>query len=161
MTIEEYNNTVEKYADNLYRFVLKNTGDIELANDVVQESFEKLWLKLETVDGRKVKSYLFTTGYHCMLDQLKIKNRHTDFVMDDENGSQSGDHYSDLSEILEDALDRLTVIQRTVVLLRDYEGYTYDEIGKITNLSEAQVKVYIYRARINLRNYLVKMENII
>jgi RNA polymerase sigma-70 factor (ECF subfamily) len=46
-------------------------------------------------------------------------------------------------------------------LLRDYEGYSYDEIGEITGLNESQVKVYIYRARISLKNYLVKMEYIV
>lgn len=69
--------------------------------------------------------------------------------------------YSDLSEILSDAVKLLPDIQRTVVLLRDYEGYSYKEIGDITELSEAQVKVYIYRARIFLKNYIGKMEVVV
>lgn len=69
--------------------------------------------------------------------------------------------YSDLSEILNDAVKLLPEIQRTVVLLRDYEGYSYKEIGDITELSEAQVKVYIYRARIFLKNYIGKMEVVV
>ena len=66
--------------------------------------------------------------------------------------------YSDLAEILNEAVKLLPDIQRTVVLLRDYEGYSYNEIGEITSLSEAQVKVYIYRARVFLKNYIGKME---
>jgi RNA polymerase sigma-70 factor (ECF subfamily) len=46
-------------------------------------------------------------------------------------------------------------------LLKDYEGYSYDEIGKIMNLSESQVKVYLHRARLQLKDYLVKVENVI
>jgi RNA polymerase sigma-70 factor (ECF subfamily) len=69
--------------------------------------------------------------------------------------------YSDLAEILNIAVRQLPEIQRTVVLLRDYEGYSYQEIGDITTLSEAQVKVYIYRARVFLKNYIGKMEVVV
>jgi RNA polymerase sigma-70 factor (ECF subfamily) len=48
-----------------------------------------------------------------------------------------------------------------VILLRDYEGYSYQEIGGITGLSESQVKVYIFRARKALKAYLVRMDNVI
>ena len=47
------------------------------------------------------------------------------------------------------------------MLLKDYEGYSYEEIGRITNLSESQVKVYLHRERIQLKEYLVKVENVI
>jgi RNA polymerase sigma-70 factor (ECF subfamily) len=67
----------------------------------------------------------------------------------------------DLKSIVNAALEKLTEIQRTVIILRDYEGYDYAEIGKITNLNESQVKVYIFRARQTLKNYLVNLENII
>jgi RNA polymerase sigma-70 factor (ECF subfamily) len=66
-----------------------------------------------------------------------------------------------LGEVLQDALARLPEMQRSVILLRDYEGYSYEEIGEVTGLTESQVKVYIYRGRMSLKNYLVKMENII
>jgi len=161
MTVEDYNKAVDQYADNLYRFILKNVGNDALANDVVQESFAKLWVKLDSVDGRKVKSYLFTTGYHTMLDMLKKENRHIEFDAAEDKTHQHSEQYTDINEILEDALKRLPDIQRSVILLRDYEGYSYEEIGAVTGLSESQVKVYIYRGRLSLKNYLVKMENII
>jgi RNA polymerase sigma-70 factor (ECF subfamily) len=46
-------------------------------------------------------------------------------------------------------------------MLKDYEGYNYAEIGEITGLNESQVKVYLHRARIQLKAYIVKMENVI
>ena len=46
-------------------------------------------------------------------------------------------------------------------MLKDYEGYSYEEIGRITGLSESQVKVYLHRARVQLKSYLVKPENLI
>ena len=163
MTIEEYNKAVDLYADNLYRFILKQCRIEEMAQDVVQESFEKMWMKLDHVNGAKAKSYLFTTGYHTMLDILKKDKRVTalEGEGDIEPVHQKSGQYSDISEVLEDALKRLPEIQRTVIMLRDYEGYSYEEIGEITGLTASQVKVYIYRGRISLKQYLVKIENII
>jgi len=74
---------------------------------------------------------------------------------------QSSNQYSDLQEILHDAVDLLPVIQKAVILLRDYEGYSYKEIAEITGLNEPQVKVYIYRARVFLRKYFGKLEVVI
>jgi len=54
----------------------------------------------------------------------------------------------------------LSETQRSLVLLKDYEGYSYEEIGRITALSESQVKVYLHRARVQLKEYLVKIENV-
>ena len=63
--------------------------------------------------------------------------------------------------MLEKAIENLPEDQRAVVMLRDYEGYSYKEISEITNLSESQVKVYIYRARVFLKNYIGSMEQVI
>ena len=67
---------------------------------------------------------------------------------------------SNLKRNLQDALNTLNETQKSLVLLKDYEGYSYEEIGQITGLNESQVKVYLHRARLNLRNYLVKPENV-
>jgi RNA polymerase sigma-70 factor (ECF subfamily) len=58
-------------------------------------------------------------------------------------------------------LETLSEIQRNVILLRDYQGYSYAEIGEITGLNESQVKVYIYRARLALKEYLGSIDNLI
>jgi len=78
-----------------------------------------------------------------------------------ETESDTFHNYSDLKEILNEALGKLNEVQRSVILLRDYEGYSYKEIGEITNLNESQVKVYIYRARAFLKNYIVSPEQVI
>jgi RNA polymerase sigma factor (sigma-70 family) len=63
-------------------------------------------------------------------------------------------------KILMEALNRLSETQKSLVMLKDYEGYTYEEIGKIMGLTESQVKVYLHRARLTLKNYLVSPENV-
>ena len=62
---------------------------------------------------------------------------------------------------MNEALAKLNEKQRSLVMLTDYEGYSYEEIGKITGLNESQVKVYLHRARLLLREYIVKVENVI
>jgi len=161
MTISEYNSCVDEYADNLYRFMLKQIGDSTSAKDLVQESYLKLWQKYEDVDYKKAKSYLFTTGYNKMIDNYR-KNSRQELIQESHVKTHThSEQYTDLSEILEEALDRLPEIQKTVIMLRDYEGYSYDEIGEITNLKASQVKVYIYRGRLKLKEYLVSVENIL
>jgi RNA polymerase sigma-70 factor (ECF subfamily) len=69
--------------------------------------------------------------------------------------------YSDLNEILHKAIDHLPEQQKTSVMLRDYEGYSYKEIGEITGLNEAQVKINIYRGRVALKNFIGKIETVL
>ncbi|RYD97805.1 MAG: RNA polymerase sigma factor, partial [Sphingobacteriales bacterium] len=63
--------------------------------------------------------------------------------------------------VLDRALAQLDDQARALVLLKDYEGYKYEEIAQITGLSDSQVKVYLHRARKTLKQYLVSVENII
>ena len=160
MTIEEYNNCVDQHSDNLYRFLLKNIRDEALASDFVQDSYETLWLNYQGIDALKAKSYLFSTGYHKMIDYIRKYKRISPIHDKDLNSHVHFEQYSDLKEILNDAITRLPEDQKAVILLRDYEGYSYKEIAGITSLTESQVKVYIYRARVFLKNYIVKMENV-
>ena len=161
MTVEEYNKAVEKYADNLYRFVLKNLKDEHMSRDIIQDTFEKLWVKLEDVSGLKVKTYLFTSAYHTMIDYIRKEKRYADADPADMSELSHSNQYSDLEEVLESAVENLPEDQKAVVMLRDYEGYSYKEIADITKLSESQVKVYIYRARVYLKNYIGSMEQVV
>ena len=161
MTVSEYNSSVDLYSDRLYRFVLKSIKDMHKAEDIVQDSYEKLWKNVENVSYEKVKSYLFTTAYHTMIDRIR-KEKRSSFTEDMNLAEQSHENnYSDLSEVLKEAVNQLPEIQRMVILLRDYEGYSYHEIGEVTNLSESQVKVYIYRARVFLKKYIGNIEVVV
>ncbi len=161
MTEREYNECVNLYADNVYRFILKNLRLEEDARDVVQTAYEKLWKNRLEVDATKSKSYLFTTAYHQMIDHLRKTKRIQLRESFREEARISDRPVNDLKKTLEEALARLNEKQRSLVLLKDYEGYSYAEIGQITGLNESQVKVYLHRARIQLKNYLVKVENLI
>ena len=161
MTLAEYNRAVDAWADALYRYTLKNLRSTMTAKDIVQDCYERLWIHREQVDTLKVKSWLFTTAHHTMIDEIRKWRKET--VVETgklpENTYQHG--YSDLQEILQMAVDQLPEIQKSVLLLRDYEGYSYREIGDMTGLSEAQVKVYIYRSRLFMKNYIGTLDTVI
>jgi RNA polymerase sigma factor (sigma-70 family) len=160
MTVREYNRSVEEFADPVYRFIRANLKDEERASDIVQDSYEKLWRHVAEIDFQIVKSWLFSTAYHTMVDIIRREKRMTSFGDFYENLSYES-QYSDLNEILHAALDRLPEHQKTPVLLRDYEGYSYKEIGEITGQTESQVKINIYRGRVALKNYIGTIESVL
>lgn len=161
MKIREYNQCVDQYADGVYRFILKHLKDEDRAKDVVQDAFLKMWEKKDQIENGKFKSYLFTTAYHTMIDLIR-RNKKIQYRDDlPMHSSYSEINPPDLKTLLNEALERLPAIQKTVILLRDYEGYNYEEIGEICSLKPSQVKVYIYRARVSLKSYIRKPELVI
>ncbi|MBS1657103.1 MAG: RNA polymerase sigma factor [Bacteroidetes bacterium] len=162
MTVQEYNQCVEQYADRVYRFILKNMKNADDAQDVVQNAFEILWKNHEGVSFEKSRSYLFTVAYHNMIDHFRKKKFDGEIGEEHEEQVQGSSYqYTGAKAAVELALKKLPAIQQQVVMLRDYEGYSYEEIGQITGLNESQVKVYIFRARTALKNFLVSAENAI
>lgn len=161
MTAKEYNIAVDEFSDNIYRFALKHLKNEMSAKDIVQETFTKVWIKHEEVSVEKVKSYLFTTAYHAIVDWIRKDGRNGDFERVEHTATTEFSISFDVQEVLNEALDRLPEIQKTVVLLRDYEGYNYAEIAEITELNESQVKVYIFRARQALKEYIKKLELVV
>jgi RNA polymerase sigma-70 factor (ECF subfamily) len=161
MTTAEYNKCVDQHADGVYRFILKNLRDEERARDIVQESFSRMWEKATEITSEKAKSYLFTTAYHTMIDDIRREKRTSRLNENHTEGLSVGHDWTDLREVLQIALDTLPEIQKIVITLRDYEGYSYEEIGRITNLSESQVKVYIYRGRVALKNYIGSLDRVL
>jgi RNA polymerase sigma factor (sigma-70 family) len=158
MEVNEYNLCVHKWADALFRFACKCTGNPDDAHDVVQNSFVVLWQKRKDVAEVKAKAFLFQVAYNNAIDSYRRKSKLTFKEMPEDSYTLGN---PDLKKILETALATLDEQGRALVLLKDYEGYRYDEIAEITGLTETQVKVYLHRARKILKEYLVSVENII
>lgn len=161
MTEKNYNDCVTQYADNVFRFIVKNLKHEEDARDIVQTAFEKMWRNREAVENDKAKSYLFTVAYNQMIDHIRKNKRiqlKEEFKEEIKVGYQANNN---TKKVLMEALNRLSETQKSLIMLKDYEGYNYEEIGKIMSLNESQVKVYLHRARLALRDYLVKPENVL
>jgi RNA polymerase sigma-70 factor (ECF subfamily) len=156
MTDREYNECVQLHADGLYRFILKNTRHREDASDIVQSAYEKMWRNREIVDNKTAKSFLFKVAYNEMIDQYRKRKNKVQFE-DLPLYQPAADH----RKLLEHALSRLPETQRMLVLLKDEHGYSYTEISRITGLNVVQVKVYLHRSRLQLKNHLGRLENIL
>ncbi len=154
MTDKDYNDCVDNFADGVYRFIVKNIRHTEDAQDIVQSAFEKLWVNRAQVLPEKAKSYLFTVAYHQMIDHIRTSNKmplSEDTFIPHQPINQE---QAELKQLLMRAVNQLNPTQKSLVLLKDYEGYSYQEIGEIMNLSDSQVKVYLHRARLILKNKL-------
>lgn len=155
MTDKVFNKAVDDFSDGVYRFILKNLGNEEDAKDIVQSAFEKLWIHRHKVESDKIKSYLFTVAYRQMIDHIRKVKKMPFVEMRDELPKQVVfQQHTDVKQQLLRAIHELNETQKSLILLKDYEGYNYQEIGAIMDLSESQVKVYIHRARQILINKL-------
>ncbi|MCH3923759.1 MAG: RNA polymerase sigma factor [Bacteroidales bacterium] len=159
MTIKEYNECVKNSADRVYCFVIKQVKDSWIAEDIVQDSFMKLWEKKELVDKQKAKTYLYRIAYNNIVDNFR-KNK---YFVNESNiiEQETRIDYSDAKEIIDKALDTLPQIQKAIILLKDNEGYSYEEISQMLDISMEKVKVYLYRARVKMKEMIVKKENIL
>jgi len=152
MNITTYNGFVRDFSDHLMRYACKVCGNSTNAEDAVQEAFIRLWDNRSKIDIPGVKSWLFTTVYRILIDQHR-KNKRMEMweELPDaavEERFDSGDYSDDIKR----ALDALSPTQKSIVLLRDIEGYSYDDIAQIMEIKLSQVKTYLFRARKKLKS---------
>lgn len=148
MTPSQYNICVKQYADGVYRFIMKNIRNSDEAQNIVQNTFEKLWVKREEVNFEKAKSYIFTIAYRNMIDVIRASKKMTsidEYYTNERSAVQA--EYSGIKAAVDKIVNKLPENQRSVLMLRDYEGYDYKAISDITGMTEAQVKINIFRAR--------------
>lgn len=159
MQHNQFNHIVDEYANRLCRFAVKLLKDKDMAKDITQDVFAKLWEQKHLVDVEKIKSWLFTVTYRLCINALEKQNR----MVYDHNfeGINYEPDSNDLKTVLNNSLEMLSEVQKSILLLRDYEGYNYDEIGQILNLTESQVKVYLFRARQKMKDYLKDIDLVI
>lgn len=154
MTREEYNSIAKSVSGKLFTYLKKSIGDEEVANDLVQESYARLWEHRKNIAKEQAEKWLFTTGYNAMLNWIR-KNKRIERIeqVSFEEPLERENQY-DTKEWIEKGLKQLTEEQKQIILLRDMQGYSYKEIEEITNLKESQVKVYLFRARRKLKEIL-------
>lgn len=154
MTREEYNNIAKTVSSKLYTYLKKSLRDEDTANDLVQESYAKLWEHRKEIKIEQAEKWLFTTGYRAMLNWIR-KNKRIDRI-DSVNFDEPLDRENEYEtkEWIEKGLAQLTDDQKRIILLRDMQGYSYKEIEEITEMKESQVKVYLFRARKKLKEVL-------
>lgn len=153
MNTTQYNKCVEAQADNLYRFILGIVKHHAQAEDIIQESFARMWENRAKVELGKEKSYLFTIAYRLAISELRShKKMNSDEIPI--THFAPNEEYDNLTELLWQALDTLSPTGRSTIMLCDWEGYTYNEIAEIMQMSLAQVKITIHRSRNEIKEKL-------
>lgn len=155
MKTKQYNDIVSLYSDHIYHFLIRIIGDDSIASDITQDVFMQLWNHRNNVDEEKVKSWLFTTAKNRALNHIK---KHREKAWDD-SMIEPNDEYIvvnslEYKDMLDQALKLLTGEQRTLILLRDLEGYDYEEIASISGVPHQHVKARLFRARKRLKEVL-------
>lgn len=152
MTRKEYNILVNNLSDRVYRFLLYNTKNSEDAHDLVQESFLKLWVNRKKIDKQAAEKWLFVTAHNTMINFVKRRARSQATDNFDIFEKRVEDNNLEAKDLVEQCFVELSQQHKSILLLRDLEGYNYQEIGEILELSEAQVKTYLFRARSKFRD---------
>lgn len=155
MKRKEYNIVVQKHSDNLFGYALKFLRSTADAEDIVQDTLEKLWIHRKAVDFERAKSWMFTTAHNAMINFSNKKGRtHLSSEMIRFDKGDGVTNQFENKQIVDIAVSILPPVQKSIILLRDLEGYSYKEIGDIMDLSESQVKVYLFRARKKIKKQL-------
>ncbi|NWF88813.1 MAG: sigma-70 family RNA polymerase sigma factor [Ignavibacteriaceae bacterium] len=155
---------VKLYEKTIYSFAFKVCRNPEKAENTMQETFISMVKSLKQFDGKsKLSTWLYRiTANHCLMEYRKRKHNYVS--IDDDDALISEDSVADwanvpsftienseLKSVLDNAIQKLSPEYRIVFLLRDVEGLSTEETGKITDLSVPAVKSRLHRARAFLR----------
>jgi RNA polymerase sigma factor (sigma-70 family) len=159
----EFSNLVSRLKDKLFRISLDIVHDSELASDVVQEVFIKVWEKKEEMANiENLDAYCVRMTRNLSIDKTRLKHyKNQDLTVayklehSNPSPSRSAEINDALSKIRE-LIKELPESQRQVLMLRDFDGYSYLEIADMLEIPLNQVKVYLYRARQYIRNKMEK-----
>ena len=153
MKTDEYNLAVKLHTQRIYRFSCKMLEDKDSAKDVVQDAFLRLWEYDKQIEFDKIKSWLYTTSYRLCLELIEKKKRNvSDSILEDY--ISGNENYSDLTSVINHSLVLLTDVQKSVLMLKDYEGFKYKEISQILKISEDSVKTHLFRGRQKIKKYI-------
>lgn len=152
---------VEQYQDQawtLARYLLKDPSEAE---DACQDAFVKLWRHQESIDPDKIRPWLMRVTRNGCLDRLR--RRHPTEELEDWHqpdlvpGPMQDLHRHELGERLKLSISGLKEPYRSLVVLRDIQQHSYEEVAGVLELSLSQVKVYLHRARKQLREQLAEV----
>ena len=158
---KKYRQWVREYQDQAWtvaRYILK---DAQEAEDATQEAFVKLWNNQDNIDPKRVKAWLMKVTRNGCLDRLRRRKDNVEFdesyMTADNSGPMQGVANSETREWLKRAIGSLKEPYRSLVVLRDVNQHSYEEVATMLELNLAQVKTYLHRARKQLREQLAEV----
>jgi RNA polymerase sigma factor (sigma-70 family) len=159
MTKDDFVMCAKLFTPNLLRFSKRVAGNALETEDIVQECFEILWKNKEKVEMKSAKSYLFSVAHKKIIDSFRSESRLEIFDTSNHELMANPDQ-SDTQELVQLAINKIPAIYKELLTLRDLECYSYKEIEEITRLTEAQVKVYLFRARKAIKEKILELETV-
>ena len=148
----------------LFRFFLRSLNHHEDAEDLTQRVFIRIYRSSERYQAKaKFSTWVFTIARNLLIDEIKKRNRRPQMVFDEhiEKVGDGEDRRSEeLTEILIRHLDSLPENHRSALLLRVQRELSYREIAEVMQTSEASVKTWIHRARLELRQSLSNLRQL-
>jgi RNA polymerase sigma-70 factor (ECF subfamily) len=165
MEIHTFRHIIKSFQQKLFRFALRIVGNRAEAEDVVQEVFIKLWDKRATWDEyENLEALCIRMTKNLAIDKTRSKHYRLN-ELPEELGKSSGSknphkiaEQQDAVASVRQMMLELPEQQRLIMKLRDIDGMSYKEIGETLNVSMNQVKVYLSRARKQVRTQLIKKE---
>lgn len=154
MNTREYNKVVNELGDSLYAFALQFTGYRHLALDAVQDSFVVLWNHVEQIPYDNARKYLFRVLRNKLIDLYRHQKHGKAFSNSPPQELSLPTEQYDMHDSLHIALLQLPDLQRSLVILKEVEGFSCKEIAEMMDLSDQQVMTYLYRAKVKLRKQL-------
>lgn len=140
-----------RYKRHIFTFCLRLTGDQSLAEDATHDTFLKMHLNIGTLDDtRRFRSWLFSIARNGVFRQLHKQQRNGSF--EEENAWTDETPLTltegnDSAAIIASCIDALKPEYKEVLLLREYEQHSYEEIAMITGNTESSVKSRLFKAR--------------
>lgn len=160
----QFKSCVETHRDRVYSYVLNMLRDPAASADVTQDVFIRLWEHRDALEEDRVLSWLLRVARNACIDQMRkqkvrqaVENDEVSGVdvLKDEGPSPEGAAVASLfRDRLREVLDRIGEPHRSIVILREIQGYPYHDIAETLNLPLNTVKVYLHRARKALRKDL-------
>lgn len=164
MNATHFLDLVTPVQNKMYRFALSMLGDPTEAEDVTQDIILKLWEKRQELNLiENVEAWLIRAVKNKCIDRFRAKRNSEvslDHVFHYESQDQSPasvTESNDLMKLIQTMMEELPDGQRDAILLRDVQGYAYEEIADELNMSLSQVKINIHRARKFLKTELQKV----
>jgi RNA polymerase sigma-70 factor (ECF subfamily) len=164
MNSQEFNIQVVPLKDKLFRFARRILENTEEAEDIVQDVFIRLWNHRDRLDEyRSVEALAMMTTKNLCLDKIKIKRYPVENLDDHRRFLENipADHAPDYSEEIyrvKQAMKKLPRPQQMIVQLRDIEGYDFETIADIVEMTENAVRVNLSRARKRIRELIISVE---
>lgn len=166
---------VTRYEKRVYALALRSTGVPEDAADITQEAFLRAWRAMDSFRGDSgFSTWLFRITMNLCVDHARHKNaapqtqsltegedEHERAIPDAAPTPEQHLENTELGRELTAALDLVSEEHRRIVLLRDVSGLSYTEIAEALEISEGTVKSRLSRARLALREILIKRGNLL